>query len=258
MDAAQIALAAAVGFAVSIISASMGGTALVMVPLLVAFDVEPRIAIATNKLAIVFLSVAATLRFRRSVKLPPARIMGTLAVPVVIGSVIGALLVVRAPTGLTKLIIVVATIAVAAVVFIRKETGLVDRSAPVTSQEMVRSLIVLLPLSVYGGFFTGGYAMLLTYALVLTMGFSFLQGAAGTRLLSVYSGAAASVIFAWEGVIDYRLGAALCAAYFAGATLGTHIAVKKGSRWLKMLFLGAAIVLALRILVVGGLNLATD
>jgi uncharacterized membrane protein YfcA len=258
MDSAQIALAAAVGFAVSIISASVGGTALVMVPLLIAFDIEPRNAIATNKFAIMFLSVAATLRFRRSVTLPPARIMGVLAIPVVIGSVVGALLVVRAPTGITRLIIAMATIVVAVVVFTRKDAGLVDRSAPVTSQEMVRSLLVLLPLSVYGGFFTGGYAMLLTYVLVLTMGFSFLQGAAGTRLLSICSAAAASVIFAWEGVIDYRLAVALCASYFAGATLGTHIAVKKGSRWLKLLFLGAAIVLALRLLVVGGLNLAAD
>ena len=85
MDFTQVALAAVIGFAVSIVSASVGGTALIMVPLLIAFGIEPRVAIATNKFSIMFLSLAATLRFRRSVALPPPRVITMLAVPVVVG-----------------------------------------------------------------------------------------------------------------------------------------------------------------------------
>jgi uncharacterized membrane protein YfcA len=256
MDAAQTAVAALVGFAVSIVSASVGGTALVMVPLLVAFGMEPRVAIASNKVAIIFLSAAATLRFRRNVALPPASVLALLAIPVVIGSVAGAALVVRAPAGITRVIIGTAAIVVAAFLFLKKDAGLTDRTHGVTGRETVRALLVLLPLSVYGGFFTGGYATLLTYTLVIMLGFSFLQGAAATRLLSIFGAAAAAIIFAREGVIDYTLSAFLCAAYFAGGTLGTQIAVKKGSRWLRTLFLVAAIALALRILIVEGVNLA--
>ncbi len=257
MDAAHTVAAAIVGLAVSIVSASVGGTALVMIPLLVAFGLEPRVAIASNKLAIIFLSTAATLRFRTSVSLPAAPSLALLAVPVIIGSVAGAMLVVRAPAGITRLIIGTAAFVVAVFLFLKKDAGLTDRTRRVTAKETVRALLVLLPLSVYGGFFTGGYATLLTYTLVIMLGLSFLQGAAATRLLSIFSAAASAIIFAREGVIDYTLSASLGAAYFAGGTLGTQIAVKKGSQWLKSLFLVAAIALALRILIAEGLNLAT-
>jgi uncharacterized membrane protein YfcA len=256
MDAAQTAAAALAGFAVSIVSASVGGTALVMIPLLVAFGLEPRVAIASNKVAIIFLSAAATLGFRRSVALPGASVLALLAIPVVVGSVAGAVLVVRAPAGITRVIIGTAAILVAVFLFLRKDAGLTDRTRGVAGRETVRTLLLLLPLSVYGGFFTGGYATMLTYTLVIMLGLSFLQGAAATRLLSIFSAAAAAIIFAREGVIDYTLSASLGVAYFAGGTLGTRIAVKKGSRWLKTLFLVAAIALALRILIVEGVNLA--
>ena len=256
MDLAHTALAALAGFAVSIVSASVGGTALIMVPLLVAFGLEPRVAIASNKFAIMFLSLAATLRFRRSVPLPPARVTALLALPVVVGSVAGSLLVVGAPAGLTRVIIGTAAIAVAVFFFIRSDAGLTHREAGITGGEMARTLIVLLPLSVYGGFFSGGYATLLTYTLVLMLGFSFLQGAAATRLLSIFSAAAGSIIFARAGIIDYTLSAVLGLAYFGGATLGAHIAVKKGSRWLRAVFLVAAVLLALRILIKEAAHLA--
>jgi uncharacterized membrane protein YfcA len=249
MDLALTALVVLAGFSVSIISASVGGTALIMVPLLVAIGVEPKVAIATNKFAIMFLSLAAVLRFRKSVSLPPGRVVSLLVLPVVLGSVAGAALVVRAPASVTRLIIGTAAIVVALFLFARRDAGLNERTHAIEGRETIWTLLVLLPLSVYGGFFSGGYATLLTYTLVMMLGLSFLQGAAATRLLSIFSTGAASIIFAREGVIDYTLGVFLCAAYFAGATLGAHVAMRKGNRWLKTLFLIAVIVLALRILI---------
>ncbi len=249
MDAVHIAVAAAAGFAVSIVSTSVGGTAIIMVPLLIAFGIEPRAAIASNKLAIMFLGLAATLRFRGSVQLPPARFLALLAVPVVAGSIAGSLLVIEAPARLTRVIIGTAAILLAVFLFIRSDAGLSDRRGAITARETARTLIVLLPLSVYGGFFTGGYATFLTYLMVFMLGFSFLQGVAATRLLSIFSAGASSIIFARAGVIVYTLSGALALAYFAGATLGAQIAVRKGSRWLRTLFLIAVILLALRILI---------
>jgi len=248
MDLIQTALVAALGFLISIISASVGGTALIMVPLLVTLGVEPRVAIATNKFAILFLSLAATLSFSRRVALPPVRVVVPLALPVIAGSVAGAMLVVRAPASLTRLIVGAAAIVVAAVIFAKRDAGREERVAGASGREVAVAVAVLLPLSVYGGFFTGGYATLLTYTLVLTLGYSFLQGAAATRLLSIFGAAAASIVFANEGVIDYTLSIFLGAAYSAGAVIGARLAVRKGNRWLKTLFLIAVMLLALRIL----------
>jgi uncharacterized membrane protein YfcA len=249
MDLVHTALVAALGFSISIISASVGGTALIMVPLLVTLGIEPRVAIGTNKIAILFLSLAATMSLSRRVALPPVRVVLPLALPVVIGNLAGAMVVVRAPAGLTRLVVGAAAIVVAVVISLKRNMGLEERLADYSGREVAAAVIVLLPLSVYGGFFTGGYATLMTYTLVLTLGYSFLQGAAAMRLLSVFGAAAASIIFAKEGVIDYTLGAFLGTAYFAGAMIGARLAVRKGNRWLKTLFLIAVVLLALRILI---------
>jgi hypothetical protein len=110
--------------------------------------------------------------------------------------------------------------------------------------------MLALPLSVYGGFFTGGYATLLTYLFVLVMGLSFLESVAATRIMSVFSAAFASVVLGSRGLIDFSLGLPLAMAYTMGAVLGARLALRRGNRWLRAVFITAAIGLSLRLVIV--------
>jgi uncharacterized membrane protein YfcA len=250
METHQTVIVVAVGFVVSILSVSVGGTGLIMVPLMIALGLDPRVAVATNKFAILFLSITGSATFLRCVRLPGRRVVAAHVVPVVAGSAAGAAVVASTPHIALKLIIGITTIVVASILFLKRDAGIEQRSRPIRSSAAAVSLAAALPLSVYGGFFTGGYATLLTYLFVFVLGLSFLQAVAASRFLSIFSAAAASLVLGTHGLIDFSLGVPLAAAFAIGGRLGARIAVKKGSRWLNIVFTIAAMVLALRLLAV--------
>ena len=248
MDTTTLIALAATGFVVAIFSVAIGGTALIMVPLLIGLGVDTRVAIASNKFATLFLSTVGAIILLRGTTLPYKRWVYAHIIPVVVGSVIGAIFIVKTPTQGLRILIAIATLAIAALLLAKPSIGLEGAYDSLRHRRLALSIIIFLPLSIYGGIFTGGYATLLTYAFVLLLGFRFLEGAAATRLMSVFSTAATSVFLGAHGLIDYRIGLTLATTYSIGAFLGARLALKHGSPWIRRLFIMAAILLAARIL----------
>jgi uncharacterized membrane protein YfcA len=61
----QLLLLVAIVFATSIVGAITGAMSLINVPVLMMMGIAPRVAVATNMFAVTFLTIGATLRFRR-------------------------------------------------------------------------------------------------------------------------------------------------------------------------------------------------
>src|SRR6266581_135232 len=57
-------------------------------------------------------------------------------------------------------------------------------------------------------------------------GLSFAESVASTKLINVFSSGVATLVFAWQGLIDYRLGVILAVTMFLGAYFGAHYATK--------------------------------
>ena len=85
---------------------------------------------------------------------------------------------------------------------------------------------------------------MLTVAFVLLFGLAFLQAVATTKVVNLFSSAVATVIFAWHGVVDYKLGAILGVTMFLGAVIGGHIAMLLPALWLRRIFVAAVMALA--------------
>ncbi len=234
---------------VSILSVSIGGTSLVVVPLLVWFGIDPRSAIATSKFAILFLSLASTLVFRRSAVLPDRRETLWFAIPVILGSAIGARLVAYASSDIVRLLIGFITIGISLTLLLWRQTSYHVKQRVHPARKVLASFSFLL-ISVYGGFFSGGYATLLTYSSVMLLGLPFIKAVASTRLMSVFSAGIATLILARHGLVSYSVGIPLAFAEVIGAYIGVKLIITRGEAWLRRLFLLAAIALALRILIV--------
>jgi uncharacterized membrane protein YfcA len=61
------------------------------------------------------------------------------------------------------------------------------------------------------------YVTMLTVVLVLLFGFTFLQSVATTKVINIFASAVATLIFAWHGVVNYKLGVILGLTMFLGA-----------------------------------------
>ena len=86
----------------------------------------------------------------------------------------------------------------------------------------------------------------LTAVLVAFSGMTYTGSIAATKLINVFSSGIATVIFMWQGLVDYRLGLVLAVAMFAGAFVGAHYATKLNEMWLKRIFLTTVLLLALK------------
>jgi uncharacterized membrane protein YfcA len=103
-------------------------------------------------------------------------------------------------------------------------------------------------LAVYGGFFSGGYVTLLTAAFVALLGHTVVMAVSTTKVLNVFSSLVATLVFVAYGAVDFRLGLLVAAVMFAGGYAGARLAVTMDERWLRRLFFGAVVVLAIKTL----------
>src|ERR1700733_4206178 len=113
-------------FLTSVVSVVTGSTSLITVPLMIAMGIEPHVAVATNMMALIFMSAGGSLPFARKGVIERRLLPVSIGLTVV-GSGIGALLLLRIPTRALQLTIVVAMIAVAVFSLLRHGTGTTER-----------------------------------------------------------------------------------------------------------------------------------
>src|ERR1700691_3269236 len=99
-------------FLTSVVSVVTGSTSLITVPLMIAMGIEPHVAVATNMLALVFMSAGGSLPFAQKGVIEQ-RILPLGIILTVGGSAVGAFLLLSIPTRALQLTIAVAMIAVA-------------------------------------------------------------------------------------------------------------------------------------------------
>ena len=235
-------------FLTSAISVVTGSTSLITVPAMFQFHIEPRTALATNMFALTFMSIGGTLPFLRSPDMNRERLPMLVSLTL-IGSVIGAFLLLRVPTRSVPMIVSIAVIAVAAFSVVYRKSGMQESAiAPSAGAEIAGYALTFL-LGIYGGFFSGGYVTILTAVYVAAFRFTFVEAIATTKLMNVFSSAIATSVFMWHGLVNYRLGLILGATMFVGALVGARFAIRIGNLWLRRIFLTAVLVLGLKALV---------
>ena len=219
-----------------------GSNSLIAVPAMFQLGVEPRVAVATNMFGLVFMAVGGTLPFLRKGAIDIKRISPLLVITG-ISSAIGAALVGLITGEAMKAVVSVAMIAVSAFILLRRDSADADRKRAVSAWV---TYVLTFVLGVYGGLYSGGYVTVLTATLVAFFGMTFTESVASTKLINVVSSSIATVIFMWQGLVDYTLGAVLGITMFVGGYIGGHYASRLDEAWLRRIFLAAVLVLAIK------------
>jgi uncharacterized membrane protein YfcA len=226
-------------FLTSVVSVVTGSTSLI------TMGIEPHVAVATNMMALIFMSAGGSLPFARKGVIERRLLPVSIGLTVV-GSGIGALLLLRIPTRALQLTIVVAMIAVAVFSVLKRGNG--STALPVSDNRTITGYVITFALAVYGGFFSGGYVTMLTAAFVVFFGLTFLRSVATTKVINIFSSAVAMAVFAWRGIVDYKLGIVLGMTMFVGALIGGQVALRLPGVWLRWVFLITVVGLAAKML----------
>ncbi|MEH2036863.1 sulfite exporter TauE/SafE family protein [Nostoc sp.] len=247
MNTIQLLLLIAIFFLTSVISVITGSTSLITVPVMLQLSIEPRIALATNMLALTFMSVGGTLPFIGKKAIDRSR-LPIMILLTLLGSIIGALLVLVVPAKSMPLIISILMIVVTVFSITNRNAGIVSRKGKPSPIAEIGGYLATFVLGVYGGFFSGGYVTMLTAAYVRLFQMTFVQAIANTKFINIFSSLIATIIFFTQGIVDYQLGIILSITMFIGGVVGSRVALKLSNIWLRRIFLTTVIALALKTL----------
>lgn len=233
-------------FLTSAVGVVTGSNSLITVPVMFQFGVEPKVAVATNMFGLLFMSIGGTIPFFKQGVFDKKR-LPLLIVLTVLGSALGAALVSLISDKTMPVIVSVSMIAVTIFTFIKPGAG-VEKSGTVSRSAIAMTYVLTFLLGIYGGLYSGGYVTMLTTVFVALFGMTFTEAVANTKLINVFSSLVASVIFARQGLIDYKLGIILAVVMFAGAYIGARVVTKLNDVWLKRIFLATVLILAVKII----------
>ena len=231
-------------FIMSAIGVVTGSNSLVTVPVMFQFGIDPKIAVATNMFGLTFMNIGATLPFLKK-DIIEYRKIAPLVFITLFASAIGALLVGLFTSDGIKILVPIAMICVAIFTLIKRDAG-IAKIAEISTRATVTTYILTFFLGIYGGLYSGGYTTILTALYVAFFGMTFTESVASTKLINVFSSAIATIIFAWQGLIDYRLGIILAITMFIAAYIGAKTVTKLNDVWLKWIFLSVVFLLAVK------------
>ena len=235
-------------FATSTIGVVTGSNSLITVPVMFQFGIDPRVAVATNMFGLTFLSIGGTLPFVGKNVFDRKR-LPLFLILTLIGSTLGALLVGIISSKAMPLIVSISMIIVTIFSLLNRNSG-VEKKQNVSRAAEILSYLLTFALGIYGGLYSGGYVTILTAVYVSFSGMTFTEAVANTKLINVFSSLIATVVFAYQGLIDYKLGIVLAATMFVAAYIGARVVTKLNDLWLRRIFLASVLILALKILFV--------
>ncbi len=239
-----IAVLCAFAFLAGFVDAVVGGGGLIQIPaMFVMLPALPAATIlGTNKFAAVWGTASATVQYARKVPIAwravlPAGIAAALL------SYIGAQIVSRLGNTELKPLILVMMIAVLIYTLWKKDFGALHAPRLSDRQQRWVGLAVGATLGFYDGFFGPGTGSFLIFAFVGLFGFSFLAASASAKVINTITNLAALVSFAVSGHIIYTIAVPMAVSNVVGSLLGSGLAIKRGSGFVRVLFI--AIVAAL-------------
>ena len=231
----MIAFLFGAGFTAAFIDSVVGGGGLISLPSLLFTGLPPSIALGTNKLASTACSLTSAVSFMRSGKINFDLIKYLFPVAF-IGSALGAYTVRHIPPSFLKPMVVVMLGAVAIYTLFKKDWGSESTYEGLTRRIAVLSGVAAFGLGFYDGFFGPGTGSFLIFTF-LTIGFDFVQSAGNAKALNLASNIAALITFALLDSVNYYYGIIMGVGMFAGAAIGSQVAIRQGAKYVRPLFI---------------------
>lgn len=219
------------------VDAIAGGGGLLTLPALLSAGLPAPVALATNKLQGTFGSGSATWHYVRRGAVDPREcllggaftalgaVAGTLAVKVVDPALLGDII----PWLLGGIV----------VYFIfRPKLGESNRHHRLDPRPF--HVVFGLLLGAYDGFFGPGVGSFWTIAFIVLLGHDFVRAAAHTKVMNFSSNVASLTVFIVSGLVSWLPGLVMAAGQVIGGRLGAHLAMTRGARFVRPLFLTMA------------------
>lgn len=241
----QAGLLLATGVVAGFVDTLAGGGGLLTLPILLSFCADPKVALGTNKLQATFGSTSATVHFARAGALNWRDFLRAILLAFA-GGLAGTVLVQFVDSQLLKKFLPFLLLAVTLFAWLRPRLG--ERDLQPRLSRLKFDFIFAFGIGFYDGLIGPGTGTFLALAFVLGLGFNLARATAHAKALNCASGLASLLVFLIAQKVWFAAGLLMGAGQWAGARLGSHFVITRGTRFIRPVFLVMVTLVTLKLI----------
>jgi len=231
-----VALVASIGSSIA-----GGGGGLLISPYMILIGLPPQVAVATPKLAGLGLAIGSVQRFARS-NVINWRMVVWLAPISIVAGIVGPQILVQTSQKVVGYIVIAVSISLS-LATLKSKVGLEERQPSKRGRLLGYALYSLI--AILQAAFGSGIGSLIMFVFMGLLGMNALAANATKRVVGVGILIPASIILFSNGLIDVPHGIAMLLGMYCGGWIGAHIAINRGSQFIRTAFIAVTIVTAI-------------
>lgn len=236
-------LVVAAGFLAGFVNTLAGSGSLVTLPMLIFAGLPANVANGTNRVGILLQNVVAVGSFRRQKVLDLGHGL-LLAIPAVVGSIVGAQIAVNLDETAMRRTIGALMVVMGLVILVRPKRWLEGRAGGVRRRLGVTEVLAFFGIGVYGGFIQAGVGIFLLAALVLASGYDVVRANAVKLLIVLVFTISALAIFVLHDQVEWGIGLVLAIGNMLGAWVAARMAVRRGAGFVRWVLIAVVVISA--------------
>ena len=242
----QIPLIVITGIAAGFLNVVAGGGSLLTLPMLIFLGLPTAMANGTNRIAVAIQCASGIVGFR--VKgFSDFRYSTLLTLPAMPGAIIGAIIANDMNDAIFMRVLAVIMVGVLGLTLFTSARKLEGGGGNLSALHKVVVAIVFALIGIYGGFIQAGVGFIIIAALTSINRFDLVRANAIKLFVSFFFTIAALCIFIIRGNVHLSFGLTLALGNATGAWFGSHWAVDRGEKWIKVVLVVTSLVFAIRL-----------
>lgn len=232
-------------FLSAVIDAMAGGGGLISLPAYYSIGLPPHIALGTNKLSASLSTFIAAFKFWQAGKVN-FEFVGKLIAFSFVGAAIGVKTAIAIDPQYFKPISFILLIFVFIYTISNKKLGEVHEYKGITKENLILGKIMAFSIGFYDGFLGPGTGSFLIFFIIKIFKVEFNSASGNAKILNVSSNIISIILFIVYGKVNFLYGIPVAFVMMFGALLGSKLAITKGTKLTKPVFLIVTSVLILK------------
>ena len=227
-----------IGFLAGFINTLAGSGSLLSLPMLIFLGLPANIANGTNRIAILLQNAVASGSFHKQ-KVLDTKIGFRLAIPAILGSILGANIAVELDASAVKTIIGILLILMFFLLLLKPSAWIKGKANELTKETKLSfwQYVIFFFIGIYGGFIQAGTGLFLLAGLVLGSGLDLVKANAVKVFIAFAFTIFALIIFMYNSQVDYKIGLILAVGNMSGAFVASKFAVSWGAKFVRYVLL---------------------
>ncbi|MFA9370581.1 MAG: sulfite exporter TauE/SafE family protein [Labilibaculum antarcticum] len=236
-----------VGVFAGFLNTLAGSGSIISLSLLMFMGLPANVANGTNRIAILLQNMVGVSSFKKQ-KVFSFKEGIWLALPAIVGSVIGASLAVEINEAMMEKTIGALLIFLFFIVLYKPDAWVKGQAGLIRSKPSIVQVVIFFFIGLYGGFIQAGVGFFLLSGLVLGAGFDLVKANAIKAFIILLYTIFALGVFIMNDQIDYKIGFILAAGNMIGAYIAANFAVSLGAKFVRYILLAVIIFASLKFL----------